>query len=81
MFFNLQPWPLATLREQPPTLAFGHATRTTLAFGHATRTTSKPWPLATLREQPPNLGLWPRYANNIHPSTVSFSTNYHIPNP
>ncbi|WP_424094178.1 hypothetical protein [Moorena producens] len=58
--------------------------------------TYKPWPLATLREQPtnlglwpryanklqpPNLGLWPRYANNIHPSTVSFSTNYHIPNP
>ncbi|NEN96234.1 MAG: hypothetical protein F6K50_12030 [Moorea sp. SIO3I7] len=55
--FNLQPltkqpWPKATLREQPPTfnqltLAKGHATRTTsnqttLAKGHATRTTKQP---------------------------------------
>ncbi|NEO17200.1 MULTISPECIES: hypothetical protein [unclassified Moorena] len=31
--FNLQPWPKATLREQPPNLL-------TLAKGHATRTTS-----------------------------------------
>ncbi|NEQ08547.1 MAG: hypothetical protein F6K37_22140 [Moorea sp. SIO4E2] len=58
---------MATLREQPSTLAFGHATRTTfnfqpsiLAFGHATRTTF-------------NLGLWPRYANNLQPySTLAF---------
>ncbi|NEO19254.1 MAG: hypothetical protein F6J94_01135 [Moorea sp. SIO1F2] len=54
--FNLQPltkqpWPKATLREQPPTF-----NQTTLAKGHATRTTSN--------LQPNNLGQRPRYANN-----------------
>ncbi|NEO17154.1 MULTISPECIES: hypothetical protein [unclassified Moorena] len=59
--FNLQPltkqpWPKATLREQPPTF-----NQTTLAKGHATRTTSN--------LQPNNLGQRPRYANNLQPST------------
>ncbi|NEP51923.1 MAG: hypothetical protein F6K65_25260 [Moorea sp. SIO3C2] len=66
---NRQPWPLATLREQPAnrqpsTLAFGHATRTTLAFGHATRTTVN---LGLWPRYANNLGLWPRYANNRQP--------------
>ncbi|NEO14747.1 MULTISPECIES: hypothetical protein [Moorena] len=30
--------------------------------------------MATLREQPANLGLWPRYANNLQPSTKQPST-------
>ncbi|WP_149030869.1 hypothetical protein [Moorena producens] len=61
---NPQPWPLATLREQPSTLAFGHASRTTLNLGLWPRFANNPqltllrtprannlWPLATLREQ------------------------------
>ncbi|NEO39741.1 MAG: hypothetical protein F6J90_26795 [Moorea sp. SIOASIH] len=45
---------MATLREQPSTLAFGHASRTTLNLGLWPRFANnpQPWPLATLREQP-----------------------------
>ncbi|NEQ82967.1 MAG: hypothetical protein F6K26_22870 [Moorea sp. SIO2I5] len=42
--FNLQPWPLATLREQPSTFNLGLWPR------YANNL--QPWPLATLREQP-----------------------------
>ncbi|AOX01078.1 hypothetical protein BJP34_17985 [Moorena producens PAL-8-15-08-1] len=76
---NLQPWPLATLREQPVTLAFGHATRTTcnlqpatcnlqpatLAFGHATRTTCNLQP-ATCNLQP-----WPLATLREQPATCN----------
>ncbi|EGJ33591.1 MULTISPECIES: hypothetical protein [Moorena] len=44
---NLQPWPLATLREQPSTFNLGLWPR------YANNL--QPWPLATLREQPSTL--------------------------
>ncbi|NEQ79950.1 MAG: hypothetical protein F6K26_06685 [Moorea sp. SIO2I5] len=71
---NLQPWPLATLREQPSTLAFGHATRTTFNL--------QPWPLATLREQPSNLqpSTFNQQTFNQQTFNLQLSKGNHTPN-
>ncbi|NEN99898.1 MAG: hypothetical protein F6K50_31810 [Moorea sp. SIO3I7] len=64
---------MATLREQPPTLAFGHATRTTSNLGLWPRYANnlQPWPLATLREQPSTLAFGHATRTTFNPTTLS----------